>query len=163
MDVVLRVTVAYFFVLIALRLMGKREFGELSPLELITLLLIPELLSDAMQIGDQSIVRALAGVSTVLLLVFVSGMAAHLSPKVENAMEGTPSVLVAHGELILDNMNRERMTPSEIFSEMHKAGLDDLPQVRWAVLETDGKISIVPEPPAGTQSEEMLSKGPAGG
>src|SRR5690554_8192208 len=103
--------------------MGKREFGELSPLELITLLLIPELLSDAMQIGDQSIVRALAGVSTVLLLVFVSGMAAHLSPKVENAMEGTPSVLVAHGELILDNMNRERVTPSEIFSEMHKAGL----------------------------------------
>lgn len=163
MDVVLRVTVAYFFVLIALRLMGKREFGELSPLELITLLLIPELLSDAMQIGDQSIVRALAGVSTVLLLVFVSATVAHMSPTVEEAIEGTPAVLVAHGEIILDNLNRERVTPGEIFSEMHKAGLDDLPQVRWAVLETDGKIAIVPEPPAGTHSEQSSSTGTAGG
>lgn len=163
MDTILRVAVAYFFILIALRLMGKREFGQLSPLELITLLLIPELLSDAMQLGDQSIVRALVGVSTVLLLVFGSSMAAHLSKSVEEAIEGKPTVLVAHGEFILDHLNRERVTPGEVFSEMHKAGLDDLPQVRWALLETDGKIAIVPEPPAKTQSEQSSAEGPAGG
>lgn len=163
MDTILRVAIAYFFILIALRLMGKREFGQLSPLELITLLLIPELLSDALQLGDQSLVRGLTGVSTVLLLVLGSSLVTHLNKTVEEAIEGTPAVLVAHGDLILENLSRERITPGEIFSEMHKAGLDDLPQVRWALLETDGKIAIVPEPPAKTQSEQSSAEGPAGG
>src|SRR5690606_42046560 len=101
--------------------------------------------------------------STVLLLVFRSSLAAHLTMRVREVVEGAPTVLVAHGEFILESLNRERITPGEIFSEMHKAGLDDLPQVRWAVLETDGKTAIVPEPPAGTHSEQSSSTGTAGG
>lgn len=162
MDTILRVVVAYFFVLVALRLMGKREFGQLSPLELVTLLLIPELLSNAVQQGDASMVRALVGVSTLMLLVFGSSLAMHMSKTVEDAVQSKPTVLVAHGELILENLNIERVTPGEVFSEMHKAGLDDLPQVRWAVLESDGKIAIVPEPPTGTDEQES-SSGPIGG
>jgi uncharacterized membrane protein YcaP (DUF421 family) len=52
---------------------------------------------------------------------------------------------VAHGQFIEENLNKERITPDEIFSEMHKSGLEQLGQVKWAVLEDDGKISIIPE------------------
>ncbi|HMM27978.1 MAG: YetF domain-containing protein [Chloroflexota bacterium] len=162
MDTILRVVVAYAFVLIALRLMGKREFGQLSPAELVTLLLIPELLSNPVQQGDASMVRALVGISTIMLLVFGTSLATHMNKTVETAVDGKPTLLVAHGEFIAENLNKERVTPGEVFSEMHKAGLDDLPQVRWAVLETDGKISIVPEPPTGT-GEQNPSGGPVGG
>lgn len=96
----------------------------------------------------------------MLLLVFGSSLAAHLNMRDREVVEGAPTVLVAHGEYILESLNRERITPGEIFSEMHKAGLDDLPQVRWAVLETDGKTAIVPEPPAKTQSEQSSAEGP---
>ena len=161
METIWRVAVAYFFVLIALRLLGKREFGQLSPLELVTLLLIPELLSNALQQGDSSMLRALTGVSTLLLLVFVSSLATHLNQSVEKAVEGKPTVLVAHGAFIVDNLNRERVTPGEVFSAMHQAGLDALGQVRWALLESDGKIAIVPEPPSGTGTQESSS--PPGG
>lgn len=157
METIWRVAVAYFFVLIALRLLGKREFGQLSPLELVTLLLIPELLSNALQQGDSSMLRALTGVSTLLLLVFVSSLATHLNQSVEKAVEGKPTVLVAHGAFIVDNLNRERVTPGEVFSAMHQAGLDALDQVRWAMLESDGKITIVPEPPSGTGTPESSS------
>jgi len=157
METIWRVAVAYFFVLIALRLLGKREFGQLSPLELVTLLLIPELLSNALQQGDSSMLRALTGVSTLLLLVFVSSLATHLNQSMEKAVEGKPTVLVAHGAFIVDNLNRERVTPGEVFSAMHQAGLDALDQVRWAMLESDGKITIVPEPPSGTGTSESSS------
>jgi len=157
MDTIARIVVAYFFVLVALRLMGKREFGQLSPLELVTLLFIPELLSNAIQQGDSSMVRALVGISTLMLLVFGSSLLTHLSKRAEQIVGGKPTVLVAHGQFIVENLNKERVTPGEVFSEMHKAGLDDLPQVRWAVLESDGKIAIVPEPPGSTRAPSLSS------
>lgn len=145
METVIRVIVIYLFLMFGLRVLGKREFGQLSPLELVSLLLIPELVSSALQSEDFSIVDAIVGVSTLLALTVLTSIAQHLSKKAETVIAGEPTVLVYHGQLASDAMNRERVTPDEIFAEMHKAGLDELEQVRWAILEDDGSISIVPE------------------
>ena len=145
MDTVIRVAVIYVVIVIGLRLTGKREFGQLSPLELVSLLLVPEIVSQAMANDDFSITNGIIGVATLFTLVFLSSLLMHRFKPVEKIFNGDPSVLIAHGRMIEDMMNKERVTPEEIYTEMHKAGLDRIEQVKWAILEGDGKISIVPE------------------
>jgi uncharacterized membrane protein YcaP (DUF421 family) len=149
MSIVVRIAVIYVFLLVALRLMGKREFGQLSPFELVTLLLIPEILTEALHEGEASLTSAFIGVSTLLSLVFITSVLAYRSPWFGRWTEGEPVVLVQHGSLVPSAMHRERVSPQEILSEMHKSGLERVEQVKWGVLETDGKISFVPRHPRG--------------
>lgn len=144
METVLRVVVVYGVILIGLRVLGKREFGELSPLELITLLLIPDLVAQGILRTDFSMTNGLIALATLLSLVFVTSIFAHRFKKVERFIDGEPTLLVAHGRLLAQNMNRERISPDEIYGAMHHQGVEKLRQVRWAILETDGSISIVP-------------------
>lgn len=148
MDIIIRIFVIYCCVLAGLRILGKREFGQLSPHELVTLLIIPEIVSPALTGQDTSLTGALAGTATLLGLVFVTSLLSHRFHGVEKVVSGQPLVLVQNGELLCDSMNRSRISAEEVLAEMRKAGLDDLKQVKWAVLESDGKISIVPMPAA---------------
>ncbi len=145
METVIRVAIIYFFLMIGLRILGKREFGQMSPLELLTLLLVPELVTQAMSREDFSMTNGLVGVSTLFILSYMTSLAVHRSKRVETLVGGEPSVLVAHGKFQADTMNQERVTPDEIYNELHNAGLEKLEQVRWAILESDGQIAIVPE------------------
>jgi uncharacterized membrane protein YcaP (DUF421 family) len=143
-ETVLRVVIVYLFLMAALRILGKREFGQLSPMELVSLLLIPELVSNAIQGDDFSLVDALVGVTTLLALTLLTSMLIHRSKTAERVLSACPTVLIYHGKFAEDAMNRERVTPAEIFAELHKAGLEKLEQVDWAILEPDGSISIIP-------------------
>lgn len=145
METMLRVTVFYLVILVSLRILGKREFGQLSPLELITLLLIPELVSQALLREDFSMTNGLIAIMTLFVLVYFTSLLSHMSEKVEQVVSGKPAILVQHGKFIDEHMNRERVSPEEVFDAMHHSGLYDLKQVQWAILETDGKISIIPE------------------
>ena len=152
METVTRVAAIYFLVFACLRVMGKREFGQLSPLELVTLLMIPEIVSQALTGNDDSVTSAAIGVATLLVLVFGTSLLVHRFKKAEDVINGEPSVLVRHGKLLEGAMNMARVPAEEIFSEMHKAGLHTLDQVQWAILEPDGRISIVP---AGSKAADL--------
>jgi uncharacterized membrane protein YcaP (DUF421 family) len=143
METVLRVVTIYLFLMLGLRILGKREFGQLSPLELVSLLLVPELVSNALQGEDYSLVDAIVGVSTLFALTLLTSMLMHISKTAEKVISGEATVLVRHGYLLEQNMNRERVTADEIYGEMHKSGLEHLEQVAWAILEGDGKIAII--------------------
>jgi len=145
METVIRVLIIYLFLMVGLRLLGKREFGQMSPLELLTLLIIPEMVSQALVREDFSLTNALVGVSTLFGLTFLTSMLIHRSKRAEELISSAPTVLVHHGKLIADHMNKERVSPDELFNELHKAGFEKLEQVKWAVLESDGQIAIVPE------------------
>lgn len=145
METVIRITVIYFVILVGLRLLGKRELSQLTPQELVTLMLIPEIVSQSMVGEDFSVTNGVIGVATILSLVFLASLLKQKSRKMEQLIEGKPSLLVERGRFIDDTLNRERISPDEVFGEMHKSGLESLEQVKWAILETDGKISIVPE------------------
>ncbi|WP_437806802.1 DUF421 domain-containing protein [Sorangium sp. So ce1078] len=144
METVARVTVVYLFLAVALRVLGKRELSSMSPFELVTLMLIPEIVSQAL-VREASLANALAGVSTLLVLVFLTSVLTHLSPRASKVIDGSPTVLVANGRILEEACNRQRIQPEEIVSEMHKSGLADLSQVRWAILEADGDLTIIPE------------------
>jgi len=145
METVVRTLLIYGFILVALRLVGKREFGQLSPVELVTLLIIPEMVSQALTRDDYSLTNAIIAVTTLLVLVYATSLLSQRSKRAELILTGVPTVLIKQGEFISANLAKERVTPDEVFSEMHKAGMYDLRQIKWAILEGDGKIAFIPE------------------
>lgn len=160
METVIRVGLIYLFLMAALRVMGKREFSQLAPFELVTLLLIPELVAQGLVREDFSLTNALIGVSTLLTLVFATSVIAYRSRRLGKVIDGEPSVLMHQGSLVPGNMALERISPEELVAEMHKAGLETPDQVKWAVLETDGKITIVPwirSSPTARQEEDKAA------
>lgn len=153
MDIVLRIVVIYCAILAGLRMLGKREFGQLSPHELVTLLIIPEIVSPALTTQDTSLTGALIGTAALLVLVFVTSLASHRLRTVEQLISSQPLVLVRNGELLCESMNRSRISAEEVLAETRKAGIENLQQVRWAVLESDGTISIIPMPGVAAQQQ----------
>lgn len=159
METVIRVALLYLFVLVALRLLGKREFSQMTAFDLVTILLIPELAAQALVREDFSMTNAFVALGTLFTLVLLTSVFSHMNRRAEHAIEGSPTVLVSEGAFIPEHLNLERITPGEIYGEMHKVGLWELTQVRWAILETDGKISFIPYARDGfhgsTQSEDV--------
>lgn len=148
MEIVIRVAVVYVFLMAGLRVIGKREFGQLTPFELVTLLLIPEIVTDALVGEDYSLTAAFIGVSTLLVLVFLTSAFAFRFPAFGRLTEGRPALLARNGALVAKTMNLERIAPEEISVELHKYGLSEISQVQWALLEVDGSITIVPMAPS---------------
>lgn len=144
---VAHVAVSFAVLMLAFRLLGKRELGRLSPFELVTLMLIPEILSNSVQ-GQGSMLTGLAGLAAILFLVLLSSALSQRFEVVQKVMEASPTLLVADGRLLETNMNRERIAPDELHSEMRKQGILSLSQVRFAVLEGGGNITFVPLAPA---------------
>jgi|SRR5687768_6266710 len=145
METVFRVIIIYLVILVGLRILGKREFGQLSAAELVTLLIIPEMVSQSLSREDSSLTNAIIATMTILSLVFITSAIVHSDSKIEEFVTGKPVVLVTHGKLLEDNMNKERVSPEEIMTAMHMSGLERIEEVKWAILETDGKIAIVAE------------------
>lgn len=154
METVIRIVVIYIFLMVALRLMGKREFGELAPFDFVVLLLIPEMFSQAMVREDFSLTNALIAVSTLLTLVFMTSLLNFRFKAFGRAIAGVPAVLVRHGCLVPETLQKERVPPGEVLDAMHAAGLHRMEEVRWAILETDGRITIIPWEASGGRKQE---------
>jgi uncharacterized membrane protein YcaP (DUF421 family) len=159
METVVRVACVYVFLAFAFRVLGKRELSSMSPFELVTLMLIPEIVSEAL-VREASITNALAGVSTLFVLVFLTSIVTHLSPRASRLIDGAPTVLVAHGRILEEACNRERLQPEEILAEMHKSGVERVSEVRWAILESDGGLSIIPEQGRGSPVQRSRDRDP---
>jgi uncharacterized membrane protein YcaP (DUF421 family) len=144
METVIRVAIVYVFVWACFRLVGKRELTQLSPFELVTLLFIPQIFSRAITRQDYSMTNAVIGASTLFLLLFLTSVARYRSTRVASIVQGTPTVLIHRGAVVQQHLDRERIALDDILTTMRKAGMQRLEQVEWAILESDGKISIVP-------------------
>jgi len=151
------VLTVFVVLMVAFRVLGKRELGRLSPFELVTLMLIPEVLSYRLQ--GESLLDGLVGLSTLLLLVVASSALAHRFRTFERAVEAEPTILVAHGRIIEKALNVERILPDELLSEMRKQGLGRLDDVEWAVLESSGNITFIPRERGGTASSDSAGDG----
>lgn len=144
METVIRVAYVYILLMIVLRIMGKRELGRLSPFELVLLMLIPELFSQALVREDFSMTNATVAFMSLASLVFVTSALAHRSKRLETVFSGSPAVLASGGRFEQDAMNEELVQPGEVYSELRKAGYQSLADAKWVILENDGKLSIVP-------------------
>jgi uncharacterized membrane protein YcaP (DUF421 family) len=150
MDIVLRATVIFIALYLLVRLMGKRELGQMTPFELIVLVVIGDLIQQGVTQNDFSLTGAIIAISTIAFLALVMSWASYLWPRAERLLEGEPRVIVRDGELLTGNLRRNRLTLGEIESEMRLSGIARLRDVKWAILEPRGKISFIQsgdEPP----------------
>lgn len=144
METVLRVLFVYVLVWSCFRILGKRELTQMSPFELVTLLLIPQFFSRALTRQDYSMTNGVIGATTLFSLVFLTSALSYRWKFVSRIVQARPTILVSRGVLVQEHLNRERIAPEDIFSAMHKVGLEQLRQVEWAILEGDGKIALIP-------------------
>lgn len=159
MDIFLRATVIFIVLYLVVRLMGKRELGQMTPFELIVLVVIGDLIQQGVTQNDFSLTGAVIAVSTIAFWALVMSWSSYLWPWAERLLEGEPRVIIRDGELLRTNLRRNRLTPSEIESEMRLAGISRMQDVAWAILETRGKISFIQRAEDGGQQPPSQPKG----
>ena len=145
MSTVIRIVILYGLIVAGLRVLGRRELSQMSPLDLVTLLLVPEIASQAMLGEDFSVTNAIVALATLFSLVFITTLFRFHYRGINRLIEGTPTVLVHEGIMYARNMELERVSEGEVFAEMHKAGLTRLEEVEWVILQTDGHLAVVPK------------------
>ena len=143
MDIALRATVIFLALYLVVRLLGKRELGQMTPFELIVLVVIGDLIQQGVTQNDFSLTGAIIAVSTIAFWALVLSWASYLWPRAERLLEGEPRVIVRDGEVIEAALRRNRLTRSEIESEMRLTGISHIGDVAWAILEPRGKISFI--------------------
>lgn len=151
----LRTIILYFLIMVGLRLMGKRQIGELEPSELVLTMMLSDLATVPMQ--DFGI-PLLAGVIPILTLLSLSMLLSQISLqhlKFREIMCGTPAVLIANGTIQQDVMQQNRYTLDELLEELRQQGYTSVSDVKYAVLENSGQLSILPwakqQPPSAEQ------------
>ena len=143
-----RPVLVYLFLVIALRLGGKRELAQLNPLDLIVLLTLSNTVQNAIIGEDNTVTGGLIGASTLLAINHVVVRYAFRHRRVEQFIEGKPSVLIDQGVVKRENLGRELLTPGELLSAAHKQGFTSLSDVQRAVLEPGGSLTFAgKEPP----------------
>jgi|SRR2546423_5455024 len=145
MDLVIRATVVFFFVFLITRVVGRRELSSLEPFDVILLVVLGDLVQQGITQSDQSVTGTLVVISTISLLSVGVGWVSFRSSRARLVAEGEPIVLVQDGEIIERNMRRERLTRADLEEEARKQQVDSLGDIRWAILENGGSISIIPK------------------
>jgi uncharacterized membrane protein YcaP (DUF421 family) len=143
MDIVIRASVMFAVLFGLLRLMGKRELGQMTPFELVMLVVLGDLIQQGVTHNDFSLTGATLAIGTFAFWAVVLGWVVYKWPRAQKWIEGEPRVLIRDGKLIEANLRRDRLTRREIESEMRLAGIATMRDVAWAILEPEGRISFI--------------------
>ncbi|WP_374596355.1 DUF421 domain-containing protein [Sphingosinicella sp.] len=143
MDIVLRASAVFVILYLLLRLLGKRELGQLTPFELLVMIVMGDLIQQGVTHNDFSLTGAMLAVATFGFLALLLSWITYMFPAMERLLDGEPRVVVRDGAIITDNLRRDRMTRAELESEMRLAGIASLKDVAWAIIEPQGKISFI--------------------
>ena len=142
-EVIIRTSVVYCFVLAGLRVTGKREVGQMTPFDLTLLLLLSNGVQNAMVGNNNSLSGGLAAAATLLFLNRLVSMAASRHRRLNRLIKGTPTLLINRGHIIKENLLRENLTIDELHCALREHGVSTVENVRLAVLEIDGSISVI--------------------
>lgn len=143
MDIIVRAAIMFVFLFLLLRLMGKRELGQMTPFELVVIIVMGDLIQQAVTQADTSLTGAILAVSTFAFLAVLLSWVSYRFPATQKLLDGEPHLIVRDGQVIGSALVRDRMTEDEIRSEMRLAGIARLDMVAAAILEPNGKISFM--------------------
>lgn len=141
-EFIVRGVVIYVFLLVLLRVTGKRQISQMSPFDLVLLLILSNAVQNSMNAGDNSLVGGIISATTLVALNYVIGLATFKSRRLERLVEGRPQLIVHHGKVFEDVMREASITREELETMLREAGFFALKDVRLAVLENNGKISV---------------------
>jgi uncharacterized membrane protein YcaP (DUF421 family) len=143
MDLVLRATFVFFLILIVTRAVGRRELSSMEPFDLILLVVIGDLVQQGVTQSDYSLTGATLVIATLAVLTVATAYISFRVKALRPVLEGSPIVLVADGAILDRNLKRQRVTRDELRAEARLQGIGSLRDVRFAILETSGKISFL--------------------
>jgi uncharacterized membrane protein YcaP (DUF421 family) len=141
-EFVARAVVVYIFLLIILRITGKRQVGQLAPFDLVLLLVLSNALQNSMNGGDNTVTGGIISAVTLIGLNWLLGYATFRSKKIGRFVEGRPQVIVHNGIVYRDIMQSERLTQDELDAAIRLAGCASIHDVHFAILENNGQISV---------------------
>lgn len=150
-EKILRATLVYGFLVVALRLGGRRTVAQLSATDFVVLLIVSNAVQNGIIGPDDSVTGGVMGATTLFLANGAVAWVVFRSPRVRRLVEGTPTVLVHHGRPLPDMLRKEEITDDELMIAFRKQGVDDLDEVEEAVLTPAGSVLVTRR----TVSEEM--------
>ncbi len=149
MDSVLRGLAVYVFLLVVFRAAGKRSVAEITTFDFVLLLIISEAVQEALIDGDKSMTNAFLLIITLVGFDILLSVLKQRWPRFDRWIDGSPLVVMADGQLLEDRMRKARVDAADILSAARVGhGLERLDQIKFAILERNGAISVVPKEPS---------------
>jgi uncharacterized membrane protein YcaP (DUF421 family) len=143
MDLVIRATIVFFLILLVTRAVGRRELSSMEPFDMILLVVIGDLVQQGVTQSDYSLTGVFIVLPTLGVLTVLTAWLSYRFRVLRPVLEGEPVVLIADGALQERNLHRQRMTLRDLRTEARLNSIGSLEDVRWAILESNGKISFL--------------------
>jgi len=144
-ELIGRGLLVYFFLILLLRSTGKRQIGQMSPFDLVLLMVLSNAVQNSMSGGDNSVTAGLILAVTLVAANWIVGKVTSSSKIVEHLIDGNPQVLFHDGKVYDKILKDSQITRQELIAAVHKAGYADLEGIHAAILENDGTISVIPK------------------
>jgi uncharacterized membrane protein YcaP (DUF421 family) len=160
LEKILRPIIVYVFLIIGLRLAGKRELAQLNPFDLVVLLTLSNTVQNAIIGDDNSVSGGLIGAATLLAINYLVVKFLYNHEKLNRLVEGDADILIENGEIKQDRLKKELVTMYELEAAAHKQGFDSLEEVERAILEPGGTIAFIGKKPApeAQRHDELLAR-----
>lgn len=142
---IMRTIILYFFALLIIRLMGKRQIGELQPFELVITVMISELATLPMQDIRIPLTHAIIPSITLLILQISLAFMELKSEKARIILSGKPSILIEHGKINIEELKKQKININDLLEEIRLKDFYNLEDIEYAILETSGQVSIIPK------------------
>ncbi len=155
-TIFIRTLIIYFSLIITMRLMGKRQIGELEVTDLVTTLLISEIASLPITNQEIPVLFAIIPMISLLVLEIISSYILVHFPRLKKLVSASPTVVIQNGRLRQDSLRQLRLSLEELMSEIRQQGLTDLSMVECAILEKNGKLTVIPKAAYATPTVEQL-------
>ena len=142
-ELIVRSAVVYLFLIVLLRLTGKRQVGQLAPFDLVILLVLSNAVQNSMNAGDNSLIGGLISATALVAVNYLVGVLTYRFKRLESIIEGRPEVLIHNGKLFEDVMAKAQLTHHELGAALRNQGCASIHEVHSAILENNGSISVV--------------------
>jgi uncharacterized membrane protein YcaP (DUF421 family) len=143
MDIALRAVFLYAFIVLVMRVLGRRELSSLTAVDLVLLIVLGDAIQQGLTQDDYSVTGAVIAVSTIGVVQVGSSYITFRSKRLRKVIEGEPIVVIQDGKVLEKNLKRERLTEDDVAEEMRMQQIASFDDVQWAILETNGQISFV--------------------
>jgi len=160
LEKILRAAIVYVFLIIGLRLAGKRELAQLNPFDLIVLLTLSNTVQNAIIGDDNSVTGGLIGCATLLVINYLVIRFLFTHERVDRIVEGEPDVLIEHGRIQEDHLKKELLTKQELEIAAHRQGFNGLQEIDRAAIDPGGGVFVTGKKPTPgeVQQSELLKR-----
>lgn len=144
-TILLRTVIIYIILISTMRIMGKRQIGELEVSDLVTTLLLSEIATLPIENQEIPVMYAVIPIITLLTIEVISSVISFKSPKIRGFLNAKPSILISQGKINQRELQNSRIAIDELISEIRLNGISDIKEVQYAILESSGKLTVIPK------------------